>query len=451
MKKTLATRAAVSSLAALLLLNVAAARDPKGEANPDPYPSTYQPPESPPVAIVNATVLTAAGPRIDGGTVLMAQGRIVAVGTSVSIPSGARVIDAKGRWVTPGIVDPHAHIGMMPSPRSANGGEIPGAGAPSDSNDAGLWIEHSIWPQDPMFERAAEAGVTTLEILPGSAKLFNGRTVVLKNVPAVSVQGMKFPGAPYGLKMACGENPQRSTGRAGNMAGYRSAFISAASYARHWDDYHRKLAAGQPAEAPGRDLTLETLAGVLRGEILVQIHCYRADDMLQMIDLSKEFGFHIAAFHHALEKVAVVTWAGDWSGYKMEAYDAIMENAAFVDRAGGIASMHSDDPELLQHLNAEAARVMTAAQHTGLAVTREDAIKWLTINPATIIGVGARTGSLEPGKMADVVLWSTDPFSVYALADLVFIDGAPVYDRAAPRGPPRSDFELGLVHRRQRS
>jgi imidazolonepropionase-like amidohydrolase len=299
--------------------------------------------------------------------------------------------------------------------------------------------------------------VTTLEVLPGSAKLFNGRTVVLKNVPSVSVQGMKFPGAPYGLKMACGENPQRSTGRGGNMVGYRSAFINAANYKRRWDDYHRKIAAGQAVEPPTRDLTLETLAGVLEGQILVQIHCYRADDMLQMIDLSKEFGFHIAAFHHALEafkiaprlaaeKIAVITWAGDWSGYKMEAYDAIMENAAFVDRAGGMASMHSDDPELMQHLNADAARVMTAAQHAGLDVTREDAIKWLTINPATIIGVGTRTGSLEPGKMADVVLWSTDPFSVYALADMVFVDGALRFDRSAPRAAPRSDFELGQVH-----
>jgi imidazolonepropionase-like amidohydrolase len=201
---------------------------------------------------------------------------------------------------------------------------------------------------------------------------------------------------------------------------------------------------------------METLASV-RGDILVHIHCYRADEMQQMIDLSKEFGFHITAFHHALEafkiapllareKIAVVTWAGDWSGYKMEAYDAVLENAAFVDRAGGIATMHSDDVEVMQHLNSEAARVMTAAQHDGLDVTREDAIKWLTINPATIIGISKQTGSLEPGKMADLVLWSSDPFSVYASPDLVFIDGALVHDRSAHGTPPRSDFELGQSH-----
>ena len=295
----------------------------------DPYPSTYHPAKYERVAIVNATVLTAAGPRIQGGSAVVADGKILAVGTQVSIPPGARVIDAKGRWVTPGIIDPHSHIGMQPSPRKGNGVPPQGSagGAPPVTNDAGLWIEHSVWPQDPMFERAAEAGVTTIQILPGSAKLFNGRTVVLKNVHSTSVQGMKFPGAPYGLKMACGENPDRGSGRAGNMQGYRSAFIAAAAYLRHWDDYHHKIAAGQSAEPPQRDLTMETLAGVLRGQILVQIHCYRANDMMQIIDLSREFGFHITAFHHALEafkiapllaaeKIGVITWAGDWSGYK---------------------------------------------------------------------------------------------------------------------------------------
>jgi imidazolonepropionase-like amidohydrolase len=343
---------------------------------------------------------------------------------------------------------------MQSSPAEANGENAQPPSGPRESNGAGQWIEHSVWPQDPMFGRALAAGVTTLQILPSSDRLFGGRSVVLKNVASISVQGMKFPGAPYGLKMACGENAERGSGRAGNMQGYRSAFIAATDYAHRWDEYRRKSASGQPGEPPGRDLTLETLAGVLRGEVRVQMHCYRADEMLQMIDLSKEFGFHITAFHHALEafkiapvlareKVAVVTWAGDWSGYKMEAYDSIMENAAFVDRAGGIASMHSDDPQVMQHLNQEAARVMTAAQHDGLNVTPERAIQWITINPAAIIGVDKQTGSLEVGKMADLVVWNVNPFSVYSIPDLVFIDGALVHDRAHPPAQPRSDFELG--------
>jgi imidazolonepropionase-like amidohydrolase len=419
---------------------------------PDPFASTYQPTPAPAVAIINATVLTAVGPRIDGGAVLIRDGKIVAVGRDVAIPEGTRVIDAAGRWVTPGVIDPHAHIGSGSSPGAANGE----GGNETGPTAAGIWIEHAIWPQDPMFERARAAGVTTLQILPGSSTLFNGRTVTLKNVSATSTQGMKFPSAPSGLKMACGENPTGGPGRpatrAGNMLGYRTTFITAAEYAQKWADYHRR-GTGDP---PKRDLMLETVGAALRGDIKVHIHCYRADEMVQMIDLSHEFGFQIAAFHHATEafkiapllareKIAVVTWAGDWSGYKMEAYDSIMENAAFVAKAGGVAAMHSDNVMLLQHLNHEAARAMTTGREAGLGTTPEEAVRWLTINPARIIGVADRTGSLEPGKMADMVLWSADPFSVYSMPDLVFIDGVLVSDRAAPSPTPASDFELGNV------
>ena len=426
---------------------------------PDPFPSTYQRPAAEAVAIINATILTATGPRIDGGALVMRDGRIVAVGRDIAIPTDARVIDAAGRWLTPGIVDPHSHIGAGSSPGEANGdgsnenGPTPG----------GVWVEHSVWAQDPMFERARDAGVTTMQILPGSANLFNGRTVTLRNVPAVAVQGMKFAGAPYGLKMACGENPTSGQGgkpgtRAGGMMGYRNTFIAAADYAQRWQTYRGRVQAGQSAEAPRRDLMLETVAGALDGDIAVHIHCYRADEMLAMIDLSHEFGFHIAAFHHALEafkiapvlareNIAVVTWAGDWSGYKMEAYDSIMENAAFVQQAGGVVAMHSDNVMLMQHLNQEAARAMTAGREAGLSVTPEDAIRWITLNPARIIGVADQTGSLEAGKMADVVLWNTDPFSVYSIPDLVFIDGVLLSDRAHPAAQPQSDFELGHVQR----
>lgn len=425
---------------------------------PDPFASTYQPAAAPAVAIINANVLTAAGPRIDGGSLLIRDGKIAAVGRDISIPEGTRIIDAGGRWLTPGIIDPHAHIGSGSSPGAANGE----GGNETGPTAGGIWIEHALWPQDPMFERARAAGVTTLQILPGSSMLFNGRTVVVKNVQSTSTQGMKFPGAPAGLKMACGENPTgggaKPSSRAGNMLGYRTTFIAAADYAQKWQEYHRRASAGQGGDPPKRDLMLETIGAALTGDIKVQIHCYRADEMVQMIDLSHEFGFQIAAFHHAneafkispllaKEKIGVVTWAGDWSGYKMEAYDSIMETAAFVTKAGGVAAMHSDNVMLLQHLNHEAARSMTAGHEAGLGTTPEDAIRWITLNPAKIIGIDDRAGSLEPGKMADVVLWDVDPFSVYSMPDLVFIDGVLVHDRATPSTAPASDFELGNVHR----
>lgn len=425
--------------------------------SPDPFPSTYRPAAAGPVAIVNATILTAAGPRIDDGVLVIRDGKIAAVGRGVPVPADAKVVDAHGRWLTPGIVDPHAHIGAGSSPTTANG-DGSNEGGP---NPGAVWIEHSVWTQDPMFGRALAAGVTTMQILPGSSNLFNGRTVILKNVPAVTPQGMKFPGAPYGLKLACGENPSSGGGgkpstRAGAMAGFRATFIAGADYAQRWADYRRK-GAGDP---PRRDLALETVAGALNGEIKVHIHCYRSDDMLQMIDLSHEFGFRIAAFHHALEafkiapvlareKIPVITWAGDWSGYKMEAYDSVMENAAFIQKVGGVVAMHSDNVMLMQHLNQEAARAMTAGREAGLGTTPEEAIRWVTLNPANIIGIGDRTGSLELGKMADVVLWDTDPFSVYALPDLVFIDGVLAHDRAHPDAVPRSDFELGNARRHE--
>ncbi|MGZ8364655.1 MAG: amidohydrolase family protein, partial [Caulobacteraceae bacterium] len=330
-----------------------------------------------------------------------------------------------------------------------------------DPNTAYVWAEHSIWPQDPGFNRARAGGVTTLQILPGSANLFGGRSVTVRNVPSNTMQGMKFPGAPYGLKMACGENPSRvygsrnqfpSTGM-GNVAGYRAAWISAASYAKSWDDYYAKVDKGQKADPPKRDLQLDTLAGVLRGDILVQNHCYRADEMMVMIDVAKEFGYKITAFHHAVEAykiadvlarndICVATWAG-WGGFKMEALDAIEENAPLVHLAGGCAVIHSDDPDLTQRLNQESAAALGAARHAGMNISEADAVKWFTANPAKMLGILNKTGTLEAGKMADVVLWSANPFSVYARADKVFIDGALAYDRKDPRYQPMTDFEVG--------
>src|SRR6185436_8031250 len=317
---------------------------------------------SQPAAIVHATVLTGTGEQIDDGVVIMSEGRITAVGdATTAVPPGVRVIDARGKWVTPGIIDAHSHLGVYPSPGVASrqdGNEW------TSPNTAGVWAEHSVWPQDPAFQRARAGGVTTLLILPGSANLFGGRSVTLKNVPAVTTDAMKFPGAPYGLKMACGENPKRTYGtrgqtpmtNMGNVFGYRKAWLDAVRYQHKWETYRTKLAAGESADPPDRDLGLDTLAGVLAGRILVQNHCYRADEMATMLDIADEFGYRITMFHHAVEAykiapllakrgVCSAIWA-ERSGTKMEAIDGIGANAALLQRAGSCVVIHSDDTTL---------------------------------------------------------------------------------------------------------
>lgn len=423
-----------------------------------PFPSTYQRLPSRATFIRNATILTATGPTLLNGAVLLQDGKVAAVGTNLTAPADALVIDATGKWVTPGIIDTHSHLGAYPAPgisSQSDGNEA------TNPNTAQVWVEHSVWPQDPQFDLARAGGITTLQILPGSANLFGGRSVTLKNVPSRSVQGMKFPGAPYGLKMACGENPKRvygsrggpSTGM-GNVAGYRAAWIKAAKYKADWERWRKD---SDPAKRPDRDLQLETLTGVLNGEIRVQNHCYRADEMLQMIDIAKEFGYKIASFHHAVEAYKIrdvlaregicgSLWA-DWWGFKLEAYDGIKENIPLMHEAGACAIVHSDDGQGIQRLNQEAAKTIGAARVHGMNITREDAIQWLTINPAKALGIEQWTGSLTPGKMADVVVWTGDPFSVYAKAEKVYVDGALIYDRNDPVHQSRSDFLLGIFPR----
>jgi len=423
--------------------------------NADPYPSTYKPFPSKPTVIKNVTILTAAGPRITGGSILLQDGKIAAVGTSVNAPADAVVIDGTGKFVTPGIIDVHSHIGDYPAP---------GVEANADGNEmvrpvtAYVWAEHSVWPQDPQFPRQLAGGVTTAQILPGSANLFGGRSAILKIVPSRTVQGMKFPGAKYGLKMACGENPKRVYGnkggpqtRMGNVAGYRTAWIEAEQYRRKWDKWLKD----RKGDPPARDLNLETLAEVLRGNILVHMHCYRADEMAQMIDVSHEFGYKIRAFHHGVEAykiadllakegIGAAVWA-DWGGFKMEADDAVRANLALVSQAGVHAMIHSDDPSGTQRLNQEVAKAMEAGKEIGIDVTEDQAIKWLTINPAWALELDSKIGSIETGKDADVVLWSGDPFSVYTRTDKVWIDGALLYDRDDVKEQWRTDFDLGYV------
>lgn len=446
-------------------------------AQPEAFPSTYTAPPAQPTLFKNATILTGDGRRLDSTDLYIEEGRISWVGQGDTAPNTV-VVDAGNRWITPGLIDVHSHLGVYPSP---------GVAAHSDGNEATapvtaeVWAEHSVWPQDPGFPRALAGGVTALQILPGSANLFGGRGVTLKNVPSTSYQGMKFPGAPYGLKMACGENPKRVYGgrnqspstRMGNVAAYRSAWIRAQRYQADWDRYNQ--AVEDAAEAaqdddsgasvasalltntpPRRNLELDTLAGALRGDILVHMHCYRADEMLTILDMAKEFGYRVGTFHHGVEAYKIADaladngvcgalWA-DWWGFKIEAYDGIQENIALVDRPeGGCAVVHSDSDEGIQRLNQEATKAMLRGNRAGLSISPERAIRWITLNAAKSLGIEEQTGSLSTGKMADVVLWNQDPFSVYAKPLQVYIDGVLRYERGNPNLSPQSDFELGQL------
>ncbi|TVR00500.1 MAG: amidohydrolase [Deltaproteobacteria bacterium] len=363
------------------------------------------------------------------------------------------------------MIDAHSHLGVYATP---------GVDAHSDGNEATAPITaevnalHSFWPQDPGLQRASAGGVTTIHVLPGSANLVGGRSVTLRvRRGAMAASDLLFPGAPEGVKMACGENPKRVYGsrnrspatRMGNVAVLRQALYDARTTLRELEAHEEELrtwcedgARGDAPEPPARNLQRETLARLLRGELLPQVHCYRADEMRVMLDLAEEFGFSIRAFHHAVEaykiadelavrEVATATWA-DWWGFKLEALDAVLENAALLTVAGARAVIHSDSAYDIQRLNQEAAKAYFAGLAAGLELTEDDALRWITANAAWVLGIDHLTGRLAPGLRADVVLWSQHPFSVYARADYVFVDGIAQTVRGEAEHP-WSDFELG--------
>ena len=429
----------------------------------DPFESTYEPLPSENILIKNANIYDGEGNEFIETDLLIQNRKIVAIGKDLPSTNDFKVIDASDKWVTPGIIDIHSHMGVYPAP---------GVSTSSDGNEAtspvtaDVWAEHSIWVQDPQYALALKGGVTAFHILPGSANLIGGRGVTVKNLQRNTINSMKFPDAPHSLKMACGENPKRVYGnrqqapstRMGNAAGYRKSWIQAEAYLNRLNEYESKSDdAKEMGYAPQRDLEMETLAGVLRGEILVHNHCYRAEEMATMINIANEFNYKITAFHHGVEAYKIADllaennicgalWA-DWWGFKHEAYDMVQANIAIVDQAlggKGCAIVHSDDAIGIQHLNQEASKALSAGLRAGFDITKARAMNWITSNPAKAAGIYDQTGSLKVGKNADVVIWSKNPFSVYALVEKVFIDGATAYDKES-NFQPASDFDVGII------
>ena len=428
-----------------------------------PFESTYEPLPAENILIKNANIYDGEGNELLQTDLLIQDRKIIAIGKDLPASEDFKIIDASEKWVTPGIIDIHSHMGVYPAP---------GVSTSSDGNEAtspvtaDVWAEHSMWVQDPQYALALKGGVTTFHVLPGSANLIGGRGVTVKNLQRNTINSMKFPNAPHSLKMACGENPKRVYGnrqqapstRMGNIAGYRKSWIEAEAYLSRLDEYEAKSEeAKEIGYKPQRNLELDTLAGVLRGEILVHNHCYRAEEMAMMIDIAEEFNYKITAFHHGVEaykiadllaknNICAALWA-DWWGFKHEAYDMVQANVAIVDQAlggKGCAIVHSDSAIGIQHLNQEASKALSAGLRAGYDISKARAIKWITSNPAKAAGIYEETGSLKVGKNADVVIWSKNPFSVYSIAETVFIDGALAFDKDS-NFLPASDFDIGII------
>ena len=446
-----------SFLAALLLTSF------YSFANNEPFKSTYSPLAQSNILFKGANIFDGEGNEFLNTDVIINNGVIEAIGEDLPVSEDTIIKNVTGKWITPGIIDIHSHMGVYPAPSVSTSSDGNEATSPVTAE---VWAEHSMWVQDPQYALALAGGVTTFHVLPGSANLIGGRGVTVKNIQRNTINSMKFPDAPHSLKMACGENPKRVYGnrgqapstRMGNIAGYRKSWIKAASYLNKQQEYENKSPEAKELEyRPERNLELDTLAGVLKGEILVHNHCYRAEEMAMMIDVAKEFNYKITAFHHAVEaykiadllaenKICAALWA-DWWGFKHEAYDMVQANIAIVDQARnatGCAIVHSDSEIGIQHLNQEAAKALSAGNRAGYSISKARAMKWITSNPAKAAGIYEKTGSLKAGKNADIVIWSGDPFSVYSKAEEVYIDGALAFDRANNLKPV-SDFDIGII------
>jgi imidazolonepropionase-like amidohydrolase len=391
------------------------------------------------LVIQNAKILTVTKGRMDGA-ILVRNGKIAEIADKIMVPQGAQVIDAGGQFVMPGIVDCHSHIAA----ESINEGSV--------SVSSMVGIEDVLDPEEISIYRALAGGVTTANILHGSANAIGGKCSVIKMRWGKDTSGILFEGAKPGIKFALGENPKRR----GNVAApgsnapspaarypatrmgvedvIREAFVQARLYQAEWKEYEAKKGRGNKALPPRRDLKLEPLVEVLENRRLVHAHCYRADEILMLIRLAEEMGFRIRTFQHVLEgyKVAKEIAAhgagastfSDWWAYKIEAFDAIPFNAAIMTRKGVVVSLNSDSAELMRHLNTEAAK---AVKYGGLS--EDEALATVTINPARQLDIDSRVGSIEAGKDADLVMFDRHPLSNYAKVQKVLIDGEVYFDR----------------------
>ncbi|HEY3738533.1 MAG TPA: amidohydrolase [Bryobacteraceae bacterium] len=393
------------------------------------------------LVIQNATVWTMGKEGKFVGSVVITDGKIAAVGEKVMVPPGAKVIDATGQHLIPGIIDCHSHIAA----EAINEGSV--------SVSAMVGIEDVVNPEDISIYRALAGGVTTANVLHGSANSIGGKCEVMKMRWGKDAAGLKFEGAIPGIKFALGENPKRAGNVQGGLGGggntriprypatrmgvedvIRTAFTEARNYQKTWKDYNEKKARGEAAVEPERNLTLEPLVEVLEGKRFVHAHCYRADEILMLLRIADDFGFKIRTLQHVLEgyKVAKEIAAhgagastfSDWWSYKIEAYDAIPYNAAIMEKKGVLVSLNSDSAELMRHLNTEAAKVM---KYGGLS--EEEALAMVTINPAKQLAIDNRVGSIETGKDADLVLYDKNPLSNYTKVQKVWIDGNQYFDR----------------------
>jgi imidazolonepropionase-like amidohydrolase len=384
------------------------------------------------VLIKNGTVLTAIKGTLENTDILIENGKIAKIGKNLSAPSGAKVIDATGKYVTPGIIDCHSHTMLD----AINEGTY--------SVTSMTQVKDVMVPKDIAIYRALAGGVTTANLLHGSANSIGGQNAVVKFKYGRPASEFLIPDAPPGIKFAMGENPKRTNfqpqpgqpfryprTRMGVIETDRDAFLRARDYKQAWDDFK----AGKTKVEPRRDLELEPLVEILEGKRLVHAHSYRSDEMLNLLLLADEFGFRVATLQHGLEayKIApeiakhgtgVSIFTDSWS-YKLEAYDAIPYNAYILWKNGVVVSINSDSDERMRRLNLDAAKV---EKYGG--VPEEEALKMITLNPAKQLGIDKRTGSIEAGKDGDIVIWSAHPFSVYSHPEITMIEGEVYFDRA---------------------